>query len=132
MASTDNKDCAVCLGDFTQPCRTPCGHEFCATCLRSTLKSQRPWNRGVCPLCRAAISLYNTSDLASGSPLEKADQDTIFGTTYLQHGDPGVAAYHFEDPTTCYINYENAPQEWLLDDGSRPPARFSEITLFFL
>ena len=26
-------------------------------------------------------------------------------------------------PDDCYISYENAPVQWLLEDGSRPPAR---------
>ena len=33
----------------------------------------------------------------------------------------GVASYHFDSPERCYISYANAPESWLLDDGSKPP-----------
>jgi hypothetical protein len=116
-------ECAVCLADYVQPCRTPCGHVYCRTCLRATLKSRPPWNRGACPLCRSAVSVYSTVDIASGEALETASRTTIFGESYLQHGERGVASYHFPAPDDCYISYENAPAPWVLEDGSRPPAR---------
>jgi hypothetical protein len=31
--------------------------------------------------------------------------------------------YHFDSPECCYINYFYAPDEWVLDDGSRLPER---------
>ena len=96
---------------------------YCRDCLRATLRSRPPWNRGACPLCRRAVSVYNTVDMASGSALETPSRATIFGESYLQHGDKGVASYHFLAPDDCYISYERAPAAWVLDDGSRPPAR---------
>ncbi len=116
-------ECAVCLADYVQPCRTPCGHVYCRDCLRATLKSRPPWNRGACPLCRSAVSVYNTVDIASGEALETPSRTTIFGESYLQHGEKGVASYHFPAPDDCYISYENAPAAWVLDDGTRPPTR---------
>ena len=116
-------ECAVCLADYVQPCRTPCGHVYCRDCLRATLKARPPWNRGACPLCRSAVSVYNTVDIQSGEALETASRTTIFGESYLQHGEKGIASYHFPAPDDCYISYENAPAAWVLDDGSRPPAR---------
>ena len=40
--------------------------------------------------------MYNTVDVVSDEPLEKAMQNTIFGHRYLQNGEAGVAAYHFD------------------------------------
>ena len=69
-------ECAVCLADYVQPCRTPCGHVYCRDCLRATLKARPPWNRGACPLCRSAVSVYNTVDIQSGEALENLpDED---------------------------------------------------------
>eukprot|EP00930_Biecheleria_cincta_P077752 TRINITY_DN6505_c0_g3_i1.p1 TRINITY_DN6505_c0_g3~~TRINITY_DN6505_c0_g3_i1.p1 ORF type:complete len:345 (+),score=31.18 TRINITY_DN6505_c0_g3_i1:68-1102(+) len=121
--TAEASECSVCLGELLLPCRTPCGHVFCRECFCETLKSRRPWNRGACPLCRAGVSLYNSIDASSGEPLQAAPRETIFGSIYLQHGEVGVAAYHFDSPNNCYISYERAPEEWLLDDGTRPPAK---------
>lgn len=58
----------------------------------------------------------------------------IFGSVYVQGQDymfhmEGVASYHFNSPDNCFVSYANAPVDWLLDDGSDPPARkpFTEI-----
>ena len=42
------------------------------------------------------------------------------GTSYSSVLE-GVASYHFDSPEQCYISYANAPETWLLDDGSKPP-----------
>ena len=119
----DARECAVCLGELVRPCRTACGHSYCAECLRSTFKSRRPWNRGRCPLCRAAVSLYDTVDADGGAPLATPAVATIFGSAFLQNGRPGVAAYHFDGPDDCYISYASAPDAWRLDSGEKLPAR---------
>lgn len=51
---------------------------------------------------------------------------TIFGSVFVQGTSyssvlEGVASYHFDSPEQCYISYANAPETWLLDDGSKPP-----------
>lgn len=58
-----------------------------------------------------------------------------FGSVYVQgrmysSGLEGVASYHFASESDCYISYSNAPSDWLLDDGSPPPARkpFTQIS----
>ena len=121
--TTETRECAVCLNERVDPCRTSCGHFFCEECLRSSLKLRPPWNRGRCPLCRAAVSLYDTVKSDLTTPLEKPAVDTIFGSAFLQNGRPGVAAYHFDGPDDCYISYENAPSSWKLADGEKPPER---------
>lgn len=117
----DNHECAICLGPRESPCRTPCGHFFCESCIRETFKISQPWNRGSCPICRQPCSLYDVRREGPGeeSTLERPPVDTIFGEVYLQHGDPGVAAYHFDSPEDCYINYGEAPENWILGNGRK-------------
>lgn len=52
----------------------------------------------------------------------------IFGSVYVQgHAYApmleGVASYHFDSVDNCYISYSNAPDDWLLDDGTSPPLK---------
>ena len=118
--TSETRECAVCLNERVDPCRTSCGHFFCEECLRAALK---PWNRGRCPLCRSKVSLYDTVKADLTTPLETPAVDTIFGSAFLQNGRPGVAAYHFDSIEDCYISYENAPSSWKLANGEKPPAR---------
>ena len=118
--TSETRECAVCLNERIDPCRTSCGHFFCEECLRAALK---PWNRGRCPLCRSKVSLYDTVKADLTTPLETPAVDTIFGSAFLQNGRPGVAAYHFQDPDDCYISYENAPSSWKLDNGEETRQR---------
>ena len=85
--TTETRECAVCLNERVDPCRTSCGHFFCEECLRAALK---PWNRGRCPLCRSKVSLYDTVKADLTTPLETPAVDTIFGSAFLQNGRPGV------------------------------------------
>ena len=53
---------------------------------------------------------------------------TIFSSVYVQGFvyagvHEGVASYHFNSVDDCYISYANAPESWILDDGSPPPVR---------
>ena len=118
--------CPICSDAMTSPCRTACGHVFCSACLVHTFKMKCPWNRGPCPLCRAAASLYSSINTQTGQPLEAPDVTTIFGSVYLQGGSMGVAScappptlvrrailcikrapfrYHFESPDLCFIRF---------------------------
>jgi len=54
--------------------------------------------------------------------------NSIFGCVYVQGTVyapmlEGIASYHFDAEDDCYISYANAPPDWLLDDGSVPPAK---------
>ncbi|GLI63900.1 hypothetical protein VaNZ11_007022 [Volvox africanus] len=61
----DELTCAVCLDICVRPCTTPCGHNYCRSCLRRNTELNRP-----CPKCRASLppgfilnintSLWNT------------------------------------------------------------------------
>ncbi|EJK57085.1 hypothetical protein THAOC_22909, partial [Thalassiosira oceanica] len=51
-------ECGICLGEWTNPVRLPCGHSFCADCLSGWKpKFGRPngYQRRRCPLCRGTI-----------------------------------------------------------------------------
>ncbi|TSK98436.1 Ligand of Numb protein X 2 [Bagarius yarrelli] len=48
----DDLVCQICLQPLVQPLDTPCGHTFCARCLRSFLQE-----RDFCPLDRARLQL---------------------------------------------------------------------------
>ncbi|XP_062841511.1 ligand of Numb protein X 2a [Trichomycterus rosablanca] len=48
----DDLVCHICLQPLVQPLDTPCGHTFCARCLRSFLQE-----RDFCPLDRARLQL---------------------------------------------------------------------------
>ncbi|KAJ4925318.1 hypothetical protein JOQ06_018053 [Pogonophryne albipinna] len=48
----DDLVCHICLQPLVQPLDTPCGHTFCARCLRSFLKE-----RDFCPLDRTRLQL---------------------------------------------------------------------------
>lgn len=115
------EECPICMGALVDPCRTRCGHIFCSECLKQSFPAETAAGR--CPLCRGAISLFSTVSIATESALRPPAVSTIFGTTFLQGGRPGVASYHFEAPDDCFISYESAPAAWTLDDGSRPPPR---------
>ncbi|XP_056444982.1 E3 ubiquitin-protein ligase TRIM39-like [Gadus chalcogrammus] len=50
--SEDNFSCSICLDVFNRPVSTPCGHNFCKTCITKT------WDGKVnfkCPLCNKAF-----------------------------------------------------------------------------
>lgn len=49
-ALRDELTCAVCLDVCVRPCTTPCGHNYCRSCLRRNLELNRP-----CPKCRASM-----------------------------------------------------------------------------
>ncbi|EJK71379.1 hypothetical protein THAOC_07191 [Thalassiosira oceanica] len=55
-----NNECGICLGEWTNPVKLPCGHSFCADCL-SGWKPKHAYGpaegeqRKRCPLCRGAI-----------------------------------------------------------------------------
>ncbi|XP_041073383.1 tripartite motif-containing protein 65-like isoform X2 [Carcharodon carcharias] len=48
----DKLSCAICLDIFNDPVTTPCGHNFCMTCLQGHLDNQSPAGPYDCPACR--------------------------------------------------------------------------------
>ncbi|XP_077348741.1 E3 ubiquitin-protein ligase RNF125 [Lithobates pipiens] len=51
-----NYDCAVCLEVLNRPMRTRCGHVFCHTCIKASLRN----NAYACPYCRTHLSSEGT------------------------------------------------------------------------
>uniref|UniRef100_A0A3B1KGW0 Bloodthirsty-related gene family, member 2 n=1 Tax=Astyanax mexicanus TaxID=7994 RepID=A0A3B1KGW0_ASTMX len=47
--SEDQFQCSICLDVFTDPVSTPCGHNFCITCLSQYWNSTQHFH---CPLCK--------------------------------------------------------------------------------
>ncbi|KAK7139464.1 hypothetical protein R3I93_016565 [Phoxinus phoxinus] len=46
---TEELQCSICLDVFTDPVSTPCGHNFCKTCLNKCWDNSRTCN---CPYCK--------------------------------------------------------------------------------
>ncbi|CAL1599731.1 unnamed protein product [Knipowitschia caucasica] len=53
LLSEDQLLCPICLGLFVQPVSTPCGHNFCMSCLSSYWDSS---SACVCPMCKESYS----------------------------------------------------------------------------
>ncbi|KAG8570951.1 hypothetical protein GDO81_011482 [Engystomops pustulosus] len=51
-----NYDCAVCLEVLNRPTRTRCGHVFCQSCIKASLRN----NAYACPYCRTHLSSEGT------------------------------------------------------------------------
>ncbi|EJK63808.1 hypothetical protein THAOC_15517 [Thalassiosira oceanica] len=54
----DSNECGICLGEWTNPVKLPCGHSFCADCLSGWKPKFGRLNdrqRKRCPLCRGSI-----------------------------------------------------------------------------
>ncbi|XP_050993115.1 zinc-binding protein A33-like [Labeo rohita] len=46
---TKELQCSICLDMFTDPVSTPCGHNFCKTCLKKHWDNSKIWK---CPFCK--------------------------------------------------------------------------------
>jgi hypothetical protein len=79
---------------------------------------------------RETVSDCHMRRSASSCDDLKCKVSTIFGCTYVQGQIEGLASYHFESETACFISYAAAPDHWTLDDGSRPPEQkhFSDVS----
>eukprot|EP00397_Hematodinium_sp_SG-2012_P011067 GEMP01011195.1.p1 GENE.GEMP01011195.1~~GEMP01011195.1.p1 ORF type:complete len:440 (+),score=93.15 GEMP01011195.1:337-1656(+) len=155
--------CPICLESIAclDEVHTPCGHIFCAQCLRTVLATDGAATRRIapsgrrgryrhwlsiqeeggmlkCPCCRRNAfprqivfiatqePLFHPWSLAnnqSSSEVLSPIVTTIYGQTYVQVGGIGLASYHFESEDNAYLSYERAPDDWLLDDGTKPPER---------
>uniref|UniRef100_A0A8C6UVM8 E3 ubiquitin/ISG15 ligase TRIM25-like n=1 Tax=Neogobius melanostomus TaxID=47308 RepID=A0A8C6UVM8_9GOBI len=55
LLSEDQLLCPICLGVFVEPVSTPCGHNFCMSCLSSYWDSSAPVC--FCPVCNESFSV---------------------------------------------------------------------------
>uniref|UniRef100_A0A8C9X2N0 RING-type domain-containing protein n=1 Tax=Sander lucioperca TaxID=283035 RepID=A0A8C9X2N0_SANLU len=56
----DNLQCPICLNVFSDPVTTPCGHNFCKTCL------SLHWDKSdlcSCPMCNKRFHMRNSQTL---------------------------------------------------------------------
>ncbi|CAL8406925.1 unnamed protein product [Arctogadus glacialis] len=81
--SEENFSCSICLDVFNSPVTTPCGHNFCRTCITKYWDEQVKYK---CPVCN---ELFNTRpDLRVNTLLsEMVDR---FGTSVRVKEQPGV------------------------------------------
>ncbi|XP_073718872.1 E3 ubiquitin-protein ligase TRIM39-like, partial [Misgurnus anguillicaudatus] len=52
-ALSDELQCSICLDVFTDPVSTPCGHNFCKSCLKQCWDTSQDYH---CPLCKETFS----------------------------------------------------------------------------
>uniref|UniRef100_A0A8C2H9P2 Zgc:153151 n=1 Tax=Cyprinus carpio TaxID=7962 RepID=A0A8C2H9P2_CYPCA len=50
---TEEHKCPVCLDEFTDPVSTPCGHNFCKSCLKQCWDNSQDYK---CPYCKETFS----------------------------------------------------------------------------
>ncbi|XP_036416488.1 E3 ubiquitin-protein ligase TRIM39-like [Colossoma macropomum] len=74
--SEDQLQCSICLGVFTDPVSTPCGHNFCMICLKEFWDSSPHCQ---CPVCKEEFSKrpelrVNTFISGLAAQFRKSDQ----------------------------------------------------------
>ncbi|XP_060167673.1 uncharacterized protein LOC132598679 isoform X2 [Lycium barbarum] len=52
----DDDVCSICFGNFTIPCKTNCGHWFCASCILQLWHYRSALRQCKCPICCCLIS----------------------------------------------------------------------------
>ncbi|XP_075319434.1 E3 ubiquitin-protein ligase TRIM21-like isoform X1 [Odontesthes bonariensis] len=62
LLTQDHFLCSICLDVFTEPVSTPCGHNFCKSCITEPLNNDVPFH---CPLCQKMF--YPTPELQVNS-----------------------------------------------------------------
>ena len=78
--------------------------------------------------CASTKSSMEAADAAVG--VKSTQSNPLIGKIYVLEeaaGELGVASYHFQAEDNIYINYDNAPSEWQLDDG-RPISKRKAFT----
>ena len=120
QAEESIEPCPVCLDIMHKKCYTRCNHMFCQECIVKVLQSN---NDDICPVCRNPIKLTDIKLYETNGPL--LPNLKICGGVYIQGNEEGLASYHFDSETDCYISYASPSCiMWpSLDDGERPPIK---------
>ncbi|XP_016114214.1 E3 ubiquitin/ISG15 ligase TRIM25-like [Sinocyclocheilus grahami] len=92
--------CSICLDVFTDPVTTPCGHNFCRTCLNKCWTSTQTW---FCPFCKETFSrrpdleINTTSGTVMGGKqtLQRSQVNMIFRGPRNHSGAPEYNAESF-------------------------------------
>ncbi|KAG9130621.1 hypothetical protein Leryth_011878 [Lithospermum erythrorhizon] len=66
--------CPICFGDFTLPCRTSCGHWFCAGCILEVWHYRAAPQRCKCPICCCLIK-----NLVPEASLQAQKEEEVVG-----------------------------------------------------
>ncbi|CAK9168281.1 unnamed protein product [Ilex paraguariensis] len=66
--------CAICFGSFTIPCKTNCGHWFCANCILQFWNHRAALQRCKCPICSCLISKLTPE---ASSLFQQQEQEVI-------------------------------------------------------
>uniref|UniRef100_A0A8C1KG16 Uncharacterized protein n=1 Tax=Cyprinus carpio TaxID=7962 RepID=A0A8C1KG16_CYPCA len=66
---TEELQCSICLDVFTDPVSTPCGHNFCKTCLKKCWDNSQTFS---CPYCKETFS--QRPDLKINTTLREVTQ----------------------------------------------------------
>uniref|UniRef100_A0A8C1KGV7 E3 ubiquitin-protein ligase TRIM39-like n=1 Tax=Cyprinus carpio TaxID=7962 RepID=A0A8C1KGV7_CYPCA len=68
---TEELQCSICLDVFTDPVSTPCGHNFCKTCLKKCWDNSQTFS---CPYCKETFS--QRPDLKINTTLREVQRNT--------------------------------------------------------
>ncbi|XP_042570282.1 ligand of Numb protein X 2-like isoform X2 [Cyprinus carpio] len=128
----DDLVCHICLQPLVQPLDTPCGHTFCARCLRSFLQE-----RDFCPLDRAHLQLQvcRRSSILVHKLLDKLSVICPLTAScslsmprcdleaHLKHRCPGTHSQRTKlDRTRMEGNPPRSPQTEMKESTPSPPA----------
>ena len=85
LLTQDHFLCSICLEVFTDPVSTPCGHNFCKSCISEPLKNDVPFH---CPVCLKMF--YPTPELQVNSLI--AEMVAVFRRSAQGSGSEHQAA----------------------------------------
>ena len=116
--------CYLCRCPIQNSVILGCNHLGCMKCVLNIVKTD-----GVCTFCETEIILSDcrieeTNGLIYPFISLKNPAEQI----YVQNNREGLASYHFHEGKTqnfagSFIFYKNTPQNWLLDNGQKPPEK---------
>lgn len=119
--------CPICLEELSDGHITPCKHLFCKRCIVEVFMSEQD---NICPLCRSKMMVNELKSTVTNKSL--IDPLKVVGSVYVQAKTVGLASYHFDSKTDCYISYSNPLcSQWpSLDSGERPPHKKPFVNIF--
>ena len=110
MESTHDLDCAICMDSMTDPVSTPCGHNFCLSCLiqHIAISSNSYYASVVCPSCRSPMQ-SSTAELRVNTGLRDMIQRQTTQASADTASSAAVAAAFISKPCTVTMAHAPAP-----------------------